>query len=30
MADPKAFLTLQRATPERQATEERVRHWGEF
>jgi glutamate synthase (NADPH/NADH) small chain len=30
MADPKAFLTLQRATPERQAIEERVRHWGEF
>ncbi|MFL5622133.1 MAG: glutamate synthase subunit beta [Gemmatimonadaceae bacterium] len=30
MADPKAFLTLQRATPERQAAEERVRHWSEF
>src|SRR3954462_4073148 len=30
MADPKAFLTLRRATPERQAVEERVRHWGEF
>jgi len=30
MADPKAFLTLRRATPERQAVDERVRHWGEF
>jgi glutamate synthase (NADPH/NADH) small chain len=30
MADPKGFLTLRRATPERQAVEERVRHWGEF
>src|SRR3954471_2155757 len=30
MADPKAFLTLRRATPDRQAIEERVRHWGEF
>ena len=30
MADPKAFLTLRRATPERQAVEERVHHWGEF
>ena len=30
MADPKAFLTLRRATPERQAVEERIRHWGEF
>jgi glutamate synthase (NADPH/NADH) small chain len=30
MADPKAFLTLRRATPERQAVEERVNHWGEF
>jgi glutamate synthase (NADPH/NADH) small chain len=30
MADPKAFITLRRATPERQAVEERVRHWGEF
>jgi glutamate synthase (NADPH) small chain len=30
MADPKAFLTLRRATPERQSVEERVRHWGEF
>jgi glutamate synthase (NADPH/NADH) small chain len=30
MADPKAFITLRRATPERQAVTERVRHWGEF
>ncbi|MDQ6872695.1 MAG: glutamate synthase subunit beta [Gemmatimonadota bacterium] len=30
MADPKAFLTLRRATPERQAVEARVHHWGEF
>ena len=30
MRDPKGFLTLRRATPERQATEERVKHWGEF
>ena len=30
MADPKAFLTLRRATPERQPVEERVAHWGEF
>ena len=30
MADQKAFLTLRRATPERQSVEERVRHWGEF
>ncbi|HEY8831127.1 MAG TPA: glutamate synthase subunit beta [Gemmatimonadaceae bacterium] len=30
MADPKAFLTLRRTTPERQAVEERVHHWGEF
>jgi glutamate synthase (NADPH/NADH) small chain len=30
MADPKAFITLRRATPERQAVDERVRHWGEF
>src|SRR5512132_28725 len=29
MGDPKGFLTLRRATPERQAVEERVRHWGE-
>jgi glutamate synthase (NADPH) small chain len=30
MADPKAFIKLRRATPERQAVDERVRHWGEF
>ncbi len=30
MRDPKEFLTLRRATPERQAVEERVSHWGEF
>ena len=30
MADPKAFLALPRATPERQAAEDRVRHWREF
>jgi glutamate synthase (NADPH/NADH) small chain len=30
MADPKAFLTLGRATPGRQAVEDRVRHWREF
>jgi glutamate synthase (NADPH/NADH) small chain len=30
MRDPKAFLTLRRATPGRQAVEERVTHWGEF
>ena len=30
MRDPKGFLTLRRATPERQAVEERVSHWGEF
>ena len=30
MADPKAFITLRRATPERQAVEERVNHWQEF
>jgi glutamate synthase (NADPH/NADH) small chain len=30
MADPKAFLTLRRATPGRQALEDRVRHWREF
>src|SRR5258706_6371368 len=29
-ADLKAFLTLRRATPGRQAVEERVRHWREF
>ena len=30
MADPKAFLTLRRATPDRVTVEERVRNWGEF
>jgi glutamate synthase (NADPH/NADH) small chain len=30
MADPKGFLTLRRATPRRQAVEDRVRHWREF
>jgi len=30
MGDPKGFLTLRRATPVRQAVEERVTHWGEF
>jgi glutamate synthase (NADPH) small chain len=30
MADLKAFLTLRRATPGRQAVDERVRHWREF
>jgi glutamate synthase (NADPH) small chain len=30
MADPKAFLTLRRATPGREAAEDRVRHWREF
>ncbi|MGI8402692.1 MAG: glutamate synthase subunit beta [Gemmatimonadaceae bacterium] len=30
MADPTAFLTLRRATPDRVAVEERVRNWGEF
>src|SRR2546423_7717070 len=30
MSDPKAFLTLRRATPERQGIAERVRHWREF
>jgi glutamate synthase (NADPH/NADH) small chain len=30
MRDPKGFLTLRRATPGRQAMEERVRHWREF
>jgi glutamate synthase (NADPH/NADH) small chain len=30
MGDPKGFLTLRRATPDRQAVDERVRHWGEF
>jgi glutamate synthase (NADPH) small chain len=30
MGDPKAFLTLSRSTPGRQAVEERVCHWREF
>jgi len=30
MADPKAFITLRRATPERQTVPDRLRHWGEF
>jgi len=30
MRDPKGFLRLLRATPGRQAVEERVRHWREF
>ena len=30
MRDPKGFLTLRRATPGRQAVEERVLHWREF
>ncbi|HEY3113606.1 MAG TPA: glutamate synthase subunit beta [Gemmatimonadaceae bacterium] len=30
MGNPKGFLTLRRATPERQAVEERVGHWREF
>ncbi len=30
MRDPKGFLTLRRATPGRQAVEERVHHWQEF
>jgi len=30
MADPKAFLTLRRATPGRQSVGDRVRHWREF
>ncbi len=30
MGDPKGFLTLRRATPERQAVEERASHWREF
>jgi glutamate synthase (NADPH/NADH) small chain len=30
MGDPKGFLTLRRATPPRQAIEERVTHWDEF
>ena len=30
MRDPKSFLTLRRATPTRQAVDERLTHWGEF
>src|SRR5437762_1282456 len=30
MADPKAFITLRRATPARQPVSQRVRHWAEF
>ncbi|MEO6877948.1 MAG: glutamate synthase subunit beta [Gemmatimonadaceae bacterium] len=30
MADPRGFLKLRRATPKRQAVDERVQHWGEF
>ena len=30
MGNPKGFLTLRRATPERQAVEERRQHWREF
>ncbi len=30
MHDPKGFLTLRRATPERDSVEERVRSWREF
>src|SRR5262245_26144232 len=30
MADARGFITLHRATPRRQAPEERVRHWREF
>ncbi len=30
MRDPKNFLTLRRATPKRQAVDERLAHWGEF
>ncbi|HZF72671.1 MAG TPA: hypothetical protein VEZ51_04530, partial [Gemmatimonadaceae bacterium] len=30
MADPKAFITLRRATPDRQPVSQRVRHWAEF
>ncbi|HEY8164851.1 MAG TPA: glutamate synthase subunit beta, partial [Gemmatimonadaceae bacterium] len=30
MGDPKAFLTLSRATPARQPVEHRVTHWREF
>jgi glutamate synthase (NADPH/NADH) small chain len=30
MRDPKGFLTLRRATPQRQAVDKRLTHWGEF
>lgn len=30
MADPKAFITLRRATPDRQRVDERIHHWREF
>ena len=30
MGDPRGFVTLRRATPTRQAVEDRVAHWGEF
>ena len=30
MADPRAFLTLRRATPQREPVESRVHHWREF
>ena len=30
MADPKGFLTIERAQPTRQPADMRVRHWGEF
>ena len=30
MRDPRAFVTLQRATPDRQPVETRVQHWREF
>src|ERR687885_246454 len=30
MGDPRGFVTLRRAGPQRQPVEVRVRHWGEF
>src|SRR5690242_17444523 len=30
MGDPRAFITLRRATATRQPVADRVRHWGEF
>jgi glutamate synthase (NADPH/NADH) small chain len=30
MADPKGFISLRRATPAREAVDERIRHWREF